>query len=62
MKDMMGKLKKKWGMQHVMTDTSCGEEALHPRAACVRMCCCNLSGWDDVSHVEGKMTDVCVSV
>lgn len=41
-------------MLHVMTDTSCGEEALHPRGARVSVCCCNLSGREDVSHVEGE--------
>lgn len=49
-------------MLHVMTDTSCGEEALHPRGACGSVCCCNLSGRDGVSHAEGKVKDVCVSV
>lgn len=43
---MIGMPKKKCGMLHVMTDTSCGEEALHSRGACV--CCCNLSRMDDV--------------
>lgn len=58
----MGK-PKKCGMLHLMTDTSCGEETLHPREVYVCVCCrCNLSGREDVSHVEGKVKDVCVTV
>lgn len=53
---MMGK--KVW---NVMTDSSCGEDALHPGGACVSVCCSNLSGRDDVSHVGGKVKDGCVS-
>lgn len=42
----MGKPMKLW---NVMTDTSCGEEALHPGVACMSVCCSNLFG-RDVSH------------
>lgn len=43
-----------------MTDTSCGEKALHPGGACASVCCCNLSGREDVSHVMRKVRDVCI--
>lgn len=33
----------------VMTDTSCGEEVLHPGGAGVSVCCSNLSGRGVVS-------------
>lgn len=54
----MGKPMKVW---NVMTDTSCGVEALYPGGACVNVCSSNLSGRDDVSHFMEKVKDVCVS-